>query len=231
LEDLIPKDDPDLDMAIDKIQLDPTKVTVDISQSAYTIDEFQQELYDRYNIQVEKTTFSTVTLLITIGTTKSKISRLYDALLRMSKTPITKKKLLVNLPPQIPHISPLGCLPRDAFFEQGERLPIISSRDMKPNHELIGKISCDGIVPYPPGIPILSSGQIITFPILEYLCKLLSAGGGHSKRISVEIHGLTESNESGELCIRVLTIEEVTLAKQKWTLLSPKVDLSDVEGE
>ena len=108
LKDLIAEDDPDLNQEdLDGIQLDPTKLTIDISRSAYTADEFQKELFERYNIQVEKSTFSTVTLLVTMGTTRSKISRMYDALLRMSKTPIKTSKGNVRhlLPPQLPHFS------------------------------------------------------------------------------------------------------------------------------
>ena len=115
LDDLLPTDDPDLDPSTkDGILLDPTKLTIDISSSAYTADEFQKELFERYNIQVEKSTFSTVTLLITIGTTKSKISRMYDALLRMSKKPKTSSTLRHLPAPQLPHFSCLACLPKKA---------------------------------------------------------------------------------------------------------------------
>ena len=69
LADLLPET-----LANDRIQLDPTKVTVDISRCGYTVEELQQELFDRYNIQVEKSTFNTLTLLLTIGTTRSKVS-------------------------------------------------------------------------------------------------------------------------------------------------------------
>jgi len=214
LDDLLPDDDPDLDKQGDRdgIQLDPTKLTIDISKSAYSADDFQKELFERYNIQVEKSTFSTVTLLITIGTTRSKVSRLYDALLRMSKTTNKPPNRAVStasirapsIPPQIPHMTPLGCLPRDAFFEQGERLSLFEAGSAF-NRELLGRIACDGIVPYPPGIPILASGQIINQAILEYLTKLITVG-----KKAVEVHGLTEGS-NGELLLRVLTEEEVKI--------------------
>src|SRR4029079_14144716 len=76
LADLLPDE-----VKQDNIQLDFTKVTVDISECGYTVDELQNELFERYNIQVEKSTFNTLSLLLTIGTTRSKVSRLYDALM------------------------------------------------------------------------------------------------------------------------------------------------------
>jgi len=68
----------------DGIRLDPTKITVDISACGLTVDELRDELFNRFNITVEKSTFNTITLLLTIGTTRSKCSRLYDALRRIA---------------------------------------------------------------------------------------------------------------------------------------------------
>src|SRR5882672_6825707 len=56
LEDLLPEQ-----VRHDGIRLDPTKVTVDISGCGYTVDDLQKELFERYNIQVEKSTFNTLT--------------------------------------------------------------------------------------------------------------------------------------------------------------------------
>ncbi len=80
LADLLPEE-----VADDGILLDPTKVTLDISSCGYTVEELQSELLERFNIQVEKSTFNTLTLLLTIGTTRSKVSRLYDALMRIAR--------------------------------------------------------------------------------------------------------------------------------------------------
>jgi len=80
LQDLLPEEVKD-----DQIMLDPTKITVDISSCGLTVDELQQELFTRFNITVEKSTFNTITLLLTIGTTRSKCSRLYDALMRIAR--------------------------------------------------------------------------------------------------------------------------------------------------
>src|SRR5947209_13191843 len=84
----------------DGILLDPTKVTIDISGCGYTVEDLQKELFERYNIQVEKSTFNTLTLLLTVGTTRSKVSRLYDALMRLALQGRAPRPLLP--PPEIP---------------------------------------------------------------------------------------------------------------------------------
>ncbi|WP_159877990.1 aminotransferase class I/II-fold pyridoxal phosphate-dependent enzyme [Aquitalea denitrificans] len=194
LEDLLPEE-----MREDDIRLDPTKLTVDISQSGFTTDELQHELFERYNIQVEKSTFSTITLLLTMGTTRSKVSRLYDALLRLAKEKRTPRA--VGRMPEIPRFSRLACLPRDAFYEAGERLPLLDD-DGRPNAALNGRVCCDQIVPYPPGIPVLVPGQVIDDSILSYLARL------QKTQKTIEMHGLAE--DGGEMYVRVLKDRELS---------------------
>src|SRR5260370_24631648 len=111
----------------DNIRLDPTKVTVDISSCGYTVEDLQRELFDRYNIQVEKSTFNTLTLLLTIGTTRSKVSRLYDALMRIARVNRAPRKLVQT--PEIPAFTQLRYLPRDAYYCGGEPVPVFDDRE------------------------------------------------------------------------------------------------------
>jgi arginine/lysine/ornithine decarboxylase len=41
----------------------------------------------------------------------------------------------------------------------------------------VGKISAESICPYPPGIPIVMPGEIITAAALDYLQRVLDLGG------------------------------------------------------
>ncbi|HZF20153.1 MAG TPA: aminotransferase class I/II-fold pyridoxal phosphate-dependent enzyme [Burkholderiales bacterium] len=188
LEDLLPEE-----VRRDNISLDPTKVTVDISSCGYTVEDLQRELFDRYNIQVEKSTFNTLTLLLTIGTTRSKVSRLYDALMRIARERRSPRRLYRF--PEIPGFTKLRYLPRDAFYCGGELVPLVNDKD-NLRRELLGRACADQIVPYPPGIPVLVPGQVITREVLQYLVGLLRA----QKR--VELHGIVYD---GYLpCLRVL---------------------------
>ncbi|HUL41226.1 MAG TPA: aminotransferase class I/II-fold pyridoxal phosphate-dependent enzyme [Burkholderiales bacterium] len=176
LDDLLPDD-----VRADNIKLDPTKVTVDISGCGYTVEDLQQELFERYNIQVEKSTFNTLTLLLTIGTTRSKVSRLYDALMRIAREGRAPRRLYQT--PEIPRFTKLKYLPRDAFYCGGELAPLVDEKD-RINTALLGRVCADQIVPYPPGIPVLAPGQVITAEIIHYLVGLLRS----QKR--VELHGI-----------------------------------------
>jgi arginine decarboxylase len=189
LDDLLPDE-----VKHDNVQLDPTKVTVDISECGYTVEELQHELFERYNIQVEKSTFNTLSLLLTIGTTRSKVSRLYDALMRIARERRAPRRLYRT--PDIPGFTHLKYLPRDAFYCGGQIVPVLDEHD-KVNAGLSGRVAADQITPYPPGIPVLVPGQVITQDIIQYLVGLMRS---HKR---VELHGIVYD---GYLpCVRVLS--------------------------
>jgi len=188
LADLLPEE-----TRHDGILLDPTKVTIDISGCGYTVDDLQKQLFERYNIQVEKSTFNTLTLLLTVGTTRSKVSRLYDALMRIARENRAPRRLVQT--PEIPSFTKLKFLPRDAYYCGGELVPVFDERE-RVNRKLAGRICADQIVPYPPGIPVLVPGQLITAKIVDYVGDLL-----HSHK-RMEMHGIV--HEGYLPCIRVL---------------------------
>ncbi|WP_418960870.1 aminotransferase class I/II-fold pyridoxal phosphate-dependent enzyme [Streptomyces tritici] len=51
-------------------------------------------------------------------------------------------------------------LPRDAFFGEAEH---VAAKDV------VGRIAAETISPYPPGVPAVASGEVITAEVVEYL--------------------------------------------------------------
>jgi len=178
----------------DNIRLDRTKITIDISKSGYSSKEIEHILVTKHNIQIEKTTFNTITILLTIGATYSRINRLYLALENIEKrtgnrqsngTDQILKKFKLT-------VSPIRFRPRFSFYADTDELPLEDTLD---------RISARMITPYPPGIPLLVPGQIITKEIINTLQMYRNYG--------VEIHGLV-----GGL-IKVMTKEEEKKLDQK----------------
>ncbi len=58
--------------------------------------------------------------------------------------------------------------PREAFFAVSETLPLAQTSN---------RICAEIICPYPPGIPVLMPGEIITKPVLDYLQQIQAMGG------------------------------------------------------
>jgi arginine decarboxylase len=192
LEELLPDE-----VTHDGILLDPTKVTVDISSCGYTVEDLQHELFTRFNIQVEKSTFNTLSLLLTIGTTRSKVSRLYDALMRIAREGRAPRRLYQF--PEIPEFTRLKVLPRDAYYCGGEPVALLDARE-NTNRALVDRVCADQITPYPPGIPVLVPGQVITDEVLDFLVGLLRS----QKRM--ELHGVLYDGYIP--CLRVLRAAE-----------------------
>jgi arginine decarboxylase len=192
LEELLPQE-----VRNDGIRLDPTKVTVDISACGLTVDELRAELFDRFNITVEKSTFNTITLLLTIGTTRSKCSRLYDALRRIAHERRAPRRPFRA--PVLPPFTELRCLPRDAYYSTGELVGLLDDSE-QANPRLLGRVCADQIVPYPPGIPVLVPGQVVNDTVVEFLVRTLRVNA------RMELHGVVF--EGYLPAIRVLTAAE-----------------------
>jgi arginine decarboxylase len=61
----------------------------------------------------------------------------------------------------------MAVAPRDAFLGAAERVPVA---------EAVGRVSCESIAGYPPGIPALLPGERITAEVIDYLRELTGAG-------------------------------------------------------
>ncbi len=70
----------ELDWTHDQFALDPTRITLDISATGMDGRDFQKLLMDRFDIQVNKTSFNTILIIIHIGSTRGMITYLLESL-------------------------------------------------------------------------------------------------------------------------------------------------------
>jgi lysine decarboxylase len=57
--------------------------------------------------------------------------------------------------------------PREAFLGSGVAVPV---------EDAVGRVSCESIAGYPPGVPALLPGERVTSEVVEYLRELTAAG-------------------------------------------------------
>ncbi|MDB0439224.1 arginine decarboxylase [Clostridioides difficile] len=144
---------------------DKTKVFISAKSIGLTGYELENILRKKYNIQVELSNYYGVLLICTIGScTQDFISletALNDIVVKEFKTTkLDNIKYPVDIPKKI-------LTPREAFYKIKKSVKIYDS---------IGKICGESIVPYPPGINIISPGEIISKEIIDYL-KFCSSKG------------------------------------------------------
>ena len=116
-------------------------------------------LREQYNIECEFADPYWCVCVAGLGTTPAHTKALAAALKDISED-VTGGRFFCHTEPSpchtqsiLPPIPPLGLTPREAWFAEKEAVPFESAQ---------GRISAELVVPYPPGIPILCPGEIIT---------------------------------------------------------------------
>ena len=152
--------------------------------------EFKDYLKNERNIQCEKTSVGAIEFLTTIGTTKGQFQGLIDAVGNKCSSlgKIDKMKIKDNWV-----FGRLRVLPRDAAKTTGELVEL-------KQEIIVGRVSAQMLVPYPPGIPAFLPGVEITKDMLEIINSAINKGGIH------QVHGIFEENE--KYYCKVLTKKE-----------------------
>lgn len=144
--------------------MDKTKIFISLKKLGITGYKLDSILREKYKIQVELSNYYGILLICTIGNDEDDFNKLEkslkDLLLEVNKNfKIDKEELLINI--NYPNCIPRKILnPRDAFYSDKRSIKLEDS---------IGKISGEYIIPYPPGISLISPGEIITQQIIDYI--------------------------------------------------------------
>jgi lysine decarboxylase len=146
--------------------LDPTRLTVDVSQWGLTGFEVDEILRQEFQVTAELPTLRQLTFIITFGNTVQDLEALWQAFTILGDRYSLLSNPLLTLPP-LPH-SPSLLSPRAAFFAETETVS---------QKAAIARISAELICPYPPGIPVLIPGEVITEEAINYLQQVMKLGG------------------------------------------------------
>lgn len=142
----------------DIYSLDETKLGVQVSGLGITGFEVYEILRTEYNIQLELADTHNILAIISFGDKKENLAHLVSALRDLSQK-IGENRELHKF--NVPNIDPvIKIAPREAFFAEKETVLL---------EEAVGRISAESVMVYPPGIPILSPGELVTTEIVKYI--------------------------------------------------------------
>lgn len=145
---------------------DPTKITITCKDLGISGHELERILAEKYFIQPEMSDLYNILCVFSIGDTREKVDALLTALREISKSYVNSDRSKIEII-DVPKV-PLRVLsPRDAF--NGSTISIALE-------DSVGEISAEFLLAYPPGIPVLCPGEIITDEIIEYVETLKEAG-------------------------------------------------------
>ena len=136
---------------------DVTKLSVYTRDIGLAGIEVYDLLRDEYDIQIELGDIANILAYISIGDRIQDIERLVGALADIKRLYSKDPAKMLNTE----YINPKVLVsPQVAFYSQKESMPV---------RQTAGRICGEFVMCYPPGIPILAPGEMITPEIIEYI--------------------------------------------------------------
>lgn len=136
---------------------DRTKLSVHTRDIGLAGIEVYDLLRDDYGIQIEFGDIGNILAIISSGDRNLEIERLISALSEIKRLHSQNKAGLFDHE----YINPILQMgPKEAFYSDKKSMPIMESK---------GQVCGEFVMCYPPGIPILAPGELITEDILSYI--------------------------------------------------------------
>ncbi len=147
---------------------DPLRLTIDVRGTGRSGYEVAAALRAGSDIHVELATHATLVLVLGVHEQEEALERFVhdlDATVAEIARPIEPAHAPLVRPPELSDA--LALPPRDAF---------LGETDVVAVSDALGRISCEAIAGYPPGIPALLPGERIRAEVVGYLRELAAAG-------------------------------------------------------
>jgi arginine decarboxylase len=146
---------------------DPLRIVIDVRGTGVTGYELAAELRAAYDIYIELATHATLVLVLGLGQPVEPLERFAHDFAETVRTLSRAGQGPAIAAPAI-SLEHQSVVPiREAFLGEGETVPV---------DDAIGRISCESIAGYPPGVPTLLPGERITTEVVGYLRELTAAG-------------------------------------------------------
>lgn len=152
----------------DIVAHDPLRVSIDVGAAGFHGHTVREELMRSFGIYTEISTNSCIVAFIGPGTTPdaSRFVAALSSLQPIGELAARAEGSTVALP--VPGAAVMR--PRDAAFAHTE---VISAEDA------VGRVSADSLAAYPPGIPNVLPGEIVTEETLLFLRSIAATPGGY----------------------------------------------------
>jgi arginine decarboxylase len=145
---------------------DATKLCIHVRKLGITGYDAENWLRDTYNIEVELSDMYNILCFVTPGDIIDNVDTLIKALQEFAALNFNPSKIN-EVVIEVPDIPQLTLSPRDAFYGETETIPFKESAD---------RIIAEFIYVYPPGIPILLPGEVITQELINYIVDHVEVG-------------------------------------------------------
>ena len=146
---------------------DPLRIVIDVRGTGSTGYELAAELRAANDIYIELATHATLVLVLGMGQPVEPLERFAHDFAETVRTLSRPGESTAIASPNV-SLEHQSVVPiREAFLGEGETVPV---------DEAVGRISCESIAGYPPGVPTLLPGERVTAEVVSYLRALTTAG-------------------------------------------------------
>ncbi|MFL6287836.1 MAG: amino acid decarboxylase, partial [Actinomycetes bacterium] len=145
-------------------QLDPLRIVINTRVGGISGHEARHLLFTEHRIHFEMSTDSVLVAVVGAGAIPD-VDRLVDALHSLPHRQVTHTDSI-----SLPRPGERAISVRDAYFNATEVIDASLA---------VGRISADTVAAYPPGIPNLLPGEVITDEVVDFLTQTAAAPFGH----------------------------------------------------
>jgi arginine decarboxylase len=146
---------------------DPLRMVVDVRGTGRTGYEIADALRRSYDVHVELPMQATVVFVIGLGDRAGALRRLAGDIDEIVKRLAEPGATAPIVPPAASLLNEMVVSPRDAFLGTAEQVAV---------DDAVGRVSCEAIASYPPGVPALLPGERISIETIAYLRELARSG-------------------------------------------------------
>jgi arginine decarboxylase len=146
---------------------DPLRIVLDVRGTGLTGYEIADALRRSYDVHVELPMQATVVFVVGLGETAGSLRRMagdVDEIVKRMGQPGATAPIV---PPATSLRNEAALPPREAFLGEAEQVAV---------NDAVGRISCESIASYPPGVPALLPGERISAETVTYLRELAASG-------------------------------------------------------
>ncbi len=165
---------------------DPLRIVVDVRETGRTGYEVAEALRRSYDVIPELATQATIVFLVGLGERRKTLLRLAGDLEETVKRIAVEGSISPIVRPPATLRNEMAVAPRAAFLGEAEEVAV---------DDAVGRVSCESIAGYPPGIPALLPGERISAETVDYLRELVASGArlhGASDPRFERVHVLVE---------------------------------------
>jgi arginine/lysine/ornithine decarboxylase len=146
---------------------DPMRIVLDVRGTGRTGYEIADALRRSYDVHLELPMQATVVFIVGLGESAPTLRRLAGDVDEVVKRLSEPGATAPIVPPATSLRHEVALSPREAFLGDAEQVAVDNA---------VGRISCESIASYPPGVPALLPGERITAETVEYLRELAGSG-------------------------------------------------------